>query len=242
MALLSADTRKHLVRESFDLLRSVERVASPSLHGAPWGFRGRSFAKADIVDPFLSITFDDGPHPENTPRLLDTLADRGVKATFYLIGREVARYPELARRIKAEGHEIGSHTFSHRFLTTQTGHSIARELTSTHSAISAAIGEPPTTLRPPYGAVTEAMTRWIDHQFGYPTVLWSLSAADWEDPGADLIADRLVEGARPGSVILNHDIYAPTVHAMPETLDRLLDKGFRFATVSDLMVMDRATG
>jgi peptidoglycan-N-acetylglucosamine deacetylase len=231
-----AEAKKNLVRKSFDVLRSLEGRVSPSISRPPRSFvKGRSYEKVKVGEPYVAFTFDDGPHPENTPRLLDVLAARGVRATFYVIGEPVTRYPDVVRRAIAEGHEIGSHTWSHRFLTTQTSHSIARELKSTHEAIEEAIGVPPSALRPPFGAVTEDMSRWIDYQFGYPTVLWSVSAQDWEDPGSKEIADRLVSRTTPGSIVLNHDIYAPTVDAMPATLDRLTERGFRFVTVSELI-------
>lgn len=243
MEIWGAELRKKLVRRSFDMYRSVERRVSPSISSPPLSFgNGRSYEEANVSEPYVAITFDDGPHPENTPRLLDILAARGVKATFYVIGQPVTRHPDVVQRALAEGHEIGSHTWSHRFLTTQTSHSIARELTAAHEAIEEAIGVPPTALRPPYGAVTEAMTRWIDHQFGYPVVLWSVSAQDWEDPGHELITERLVIRTRPGSIILNHDIYAPTVDAMGATLDQLLERGFGFVTVSELMAMGGQAG
>jgi peptidoglycan/xylan/chitin deacetylase (PgdA/CDA1 family) len=238
-----AGARKNLVRAGYDVYRSVEGRFSPSISTPPRDFRsGRSYQRVEVPGPYVAITFDDGPHPENTPRLLDILAERGVKATFYVIGEPVTRHPDVLRRTRAEGHEVGSHTWSHRFLTTQTSHGIAGELTSTHQAIEDAIGVAPTSLRPPYGAVTGAMSRWIDHQFGYPTVLWSVDAADWEEPDAETITERLVERTTAGSIILNHDPLTPTVDAMAETLDRLLDRGFLFVTVSELIELGSGSG
>lgn len=242
MAIIEPETRKRLVRGAYDLLRRIEGPLSPAIDTPPRSFAGRSFVEGRVTEPVIAMTFDDGPHPENTPRLLDILAARGVKATFYLIGKQVSQHPEVAQRTLAEGHEIGSHTWSHRFLTTQTAHSIARELESAHRAIESALGTPPTTLRPPFGAVTRQMTRWIDHQFGYPVILWSVSAQDWEDPSPGVITERLVSRARPGSVILNHDIYTPTVEAMAGTIDQLLERGFRFTTVSDLLGLRSGPG
>lgn len=236
-----AGLRRGLVRKSFDTYRAIEQRVSPGIRVPPRDFGpGRSYQEVLVSGPYVALTFDDGPHPENTPRLLDILRERGVKATFYLIGELVARHPDVARRTLAEGHEIGNHTWSHRFLTLQSSHSIATELEQTHEAVEAAVGAPPTTLRPPYGAVTKRMTRWIDHRFGYPTVLWSVDAEDWENPGSPVIAERLVSGARNGSIVLAHDPLAPTVDAMPETLDRLLTRGFHFVTVSELIAVDNS--
>jgi peptidoglycan/xylan/chitin deacetylase (PgdA/CDA1 family) len=231
-----AGVRMNLVRTAFDGFRAIEAQVSPSISTPPRRFTGRrAIEHVEVSEPYVAITFDDGPHPENTPRLLDLLAERRVRATFYLIGEPVTLHPDVVRRTMAEGHEVGSHTWSHRFLTTQSGHSIARELARTEEAIEDAIGIPPRSLRPPYGAVTRGMARWIDHQFGYPTVLWSVTARDWEGPGASVITERLVTETTAGSIILNHDTVTATVDAMPETLDRLLDRGFQFVTVSELI-------
>ena len=233
-----AGVRKHMVRRSFDLYRGVERRLSPSISSPPSGFRGREpIEQVEVREPYVAMTFDDGPDPVNTPRLLDILAARGVKATFYVIGEPVTVHPDVVRRTLAEGHEVGNHTWSHRSLTTQTSHSIVEELMRTQEAVEDAIGIPTASLRPPYGAVTRQMTRWIDYQFGYPAVLWSVSARDWEDPGPELITNRLVSDIATGSIVLNHDPEPDTVDAMAETLDRLLDKGFRFVTVSELIAL-----
>jgi peptidoglycan/xylan/chitin deacetylase (PgdA/CDA1 family) len=188
-----------------------------------------------VSNRVLALTFDDGPHPENTPRLLDILRERGVRATFYLIGELAGRHPEVARMTRVEGHEIGNHTWSHHFLTRQSTRSVESELQRAHDAIEDATGGPPIGLRPPFGAVTRSLARWVDYRFGYRTVNWSVDAADWEEPDAGTIRDRLLSGVVPGSIVLVHDPLTPTVDAMAETLDRLLDQDYRFVTVSDLI-------
>lgn len=227
--------RKQLVRSSFDVYRAVEqrltRIGRP-----PRDFgQGRSFAKVDTHQPLVALTFDDGPHPENTPRLLDILAEHEVRASFYLIGELVRRYPELARMTAEQGHEIGNHTWSHRFLTLQSTRSIEDELGKTHEAIKDATGSPPHALRPPYGAVTPAMTRWIDHRFGYPTVTWSVDAEDWEEPEPETIRERVLSRVHPGSIVLLHDPLTPTVDAIAGMLDGLLKRGFGLVTVGELI-------
>lgn len=233
-----AEARKQLVRGSYDVYRWVEQRVDPSFEVPRGGFGRRSPIRAvQTDDPVVAITFDDGPHPDQTPRLLDMLAERGVKATFYLIGANVSEHPDVAGRALAEGHELGNHTWSHRFLTTQRSRSISREVDSTHSTITDIAGSPPATIRPPYGAVTPSLAGWLDHQFGYETVLWSVDAADWEGPDHQTITERIVGATGNGSIVLCHDPLRPTVDAMPETLDRLLDRGLRFVTVSELLSM-----
>lgn len=231
-----ATTRRDLVRRSFDLFRWVEQRVDSGTEVPRGGFGfGTTISSVDTEDPVVAITFDDGPEPELTPRLLEILDERGVKATFYLVGENARRHPEVVAQIDAGGHELGNHTWSHRFLTTQTARSIRRELRTTDDAISEVLGRSPATLRPPYGAVTRSLAGWAQDEFGYRTILWSVDAADWESPSPDVVVDRIVSGTGPGSIILAHDPLPHTVAAMPETLDRLLAAGYRFVTISDLI-------
>jgi peptidoglycan/xylan/chitin deacetylase (PgdA/CDA1 family) len=188
--------------------------------------------------PFLSLTFDDGPHPTHTPRLLDILKQRNVKATFYVIGTNVKRYPEIMRRIVGEGHEVANHSTTHPSLAKLSDEGVRRELQVCHDAIVSTTGVAPRTMRPPYGAITSAQKSWIRKEFGYPTILWSVDPLDWKKPGASVVASRLVSGASAGGILLAHDIHQGTIDAMPSTIDQLLGRGFRFATVTELIAME----
>ncbi len=197
-----------------------------------------SYSRVDTSLPFVALTFDDGPHPQNTPRLLDILKQRNVKATFYVVATNAKRYPEIMRRIIAEGHEIGNHTVTHGNLTKMSEAAVKRELTAAHDAIVAATGVAPRTMRPPYGAITSAQKSWIRRDLGYPTILWSVDPEDWKKPGSSVVTSRLVSGASPGGILLVHDIHAPSIDAMPATVDQLLARGFQFVTVTQLIAMD----
>jgi peptidoglycan/xylan/chitin deacetylase (PgdA/CDA1 family) len=190
--------------------------------------------------PFVAMTFDDGPHPQNTPRLLDMLRARNIKATFYVIGRSVENYPQIVRRIVAEGHEIGNHTYTHRNLTKLSDSEVLRELTRTKDAIVAASGVQPRTMRPPYGALLQRQRSMIHSDFGYPTILWSVDPRDWQRPGVSVVTSRILTNAHNGAIILAHDLHSPSVDAMPATLDGLLRKGFKFVTVSQMIAMKEA--
>lgn len=198
---------------------------------------GVTFSRVSVGQPYVAMTFDDGPHPRNTPRLLDMLRERNIKATFYVIGRNVDMYPEIVRRIVAEGHEIGNHTYTHRNLTKLSDDSVREELTKTRDAIAKAAGVQPRTMRPPYGALLQSQRTWIHSELGYPTILWSVDPRDWQRPGPSVVTSRILSAATPGAIILAHDLHAPTVDAMPATLDGLLRKGYRFVTVSQLLAM-----
>lgn len=230
-----ASTRQQLVRKAYDTYRWIEQRALPSVSVPRGGHPpARLHRSGDTTQPVIALTFDDGPDPELTPPLLDLLGERGIKATFYVIGRNAQRHPEIVRRAFDEGHEIGNHTWSHRFLTTQRTRSIVEELVKTDDVVSGIIGESPATLRPPYGAVTPSLAAWARHQFGYETMLWSVDSKDYEGADATEIVSRLVDQTTAGSIILCHDIVPATLEAMPEALDRLLDRGLRFVTIGEL--------
>jgi|TARA_B110000908_G_scaffold4774_1_gene6233 peptidoglycan/xylan/chitin deacetylase (PgdA/CDA1 family) len=199
---------------------------------------GVSHSRGRTTLPYIAMTFDDGPHPQNTPRLLDMLRERNIKATFYVIGRSVNLYPHIVRRIVAEGHEVGNHTWTHRKLTALSDASVRVEMNRTRDAIVAACGVQPRTMRPPYGALRQNQRAWIYKEYGYPTILWNVDPEDWKRPGLSVVTSRIVNGTRNGSIVLAHDLHKPTVDAMPATLDGLLRRGFKFVTVSQLLALN----
>jgi len=203
----------------------------------PSNFSGTAitYSRGSSAYKNVAMTFDDGPHPTNTPRLLDMLRQRNIKATFYVIGGNVDRYPHIARRIVAEGHEIGNHTYTHRKLTSLSDSEVRKEMRRTQDAISRATGVKPRTMRPPYGALLQRQRSMIFSEFNYPTIMWSVDPQDWKRPGPSVVASRILAGASNGAIILAHDLHAPTVTAMPATFDGLLSRGYQFITVSQLL-------
>ena len=185
--------------------------------------------------PVVAMTFDDGPHPTHTPRLLDMLGARGLRATFYLIGNRVVQYPQIARRIADEGHEIGNHSWSHPFLNRYSDARVIREIDQTTNAIFEVTGRPPVTFRPPYGAFTRRQRTWLHDVRRLPTILWSVDPQDWRRPGANVVANRILRHSHQGAIILSHDIHRGTIDAMPSTLDGLTARGLRFVTVSQIL-------
>jgi peptidoglycan/xylan/chitin deacetylase (PgdA/CDA1 family) len=198
-----------------------------------------TYTQAHVDQPYIAMTFDDGPSAENTPRLLEMLKQRNIKATFFLIGQNVASNPDLVRRILAEGHEIGNHSWTHPQLSKLSDQRVTAEITKTQDAIKDASGFTPTLLRPPYGAITPRQREWIANQFGLNIILWSVDPFDWKRPGASVITQRILTEARPGAIILSHDIHKQTVDAMPATLDGLIRKGYKFLTVSQLIALNK---
>ena len=183
----------------------------------------------------IALTFDDGPQPQNTPRLLDMLKQRNVKATFFAIGRSVDLYPKIAKRIVDEGHEIGNHTYTHGNLSKMDEAGIRKELDRGRDAIIRATGVSPRLVRPPYGALYSNQRQWVLDNYGYPTILWNVDPMDWKVRNADIVSSRLIKGANQGGILLAHDLHKTTIDAMPRTLDALLSQGYKFVTVSELI-------
>jgi peptidoglycan-N-acetylglucosamine deacetylase len=198
-----------------------------------------TYSQVRVDQPYIAMTFDDGPSSENTPRLLEMLKQRNIKATFFLIGENAAANPDLVRRILAEGHEIGNHSWTHPQLSKLSDDRVTAEITKTQDAIKDASGYTPTLLRPPYGAITARQREWIENQFGLNIILWSVDPLDWKRPGASVITQRILSQVRPGAIILSHDIHKQTIDAMLATLDGLISKGYKFVTVTQLIAMNQ---
>jgi len=187
----------------------------------------------------LALTFDDGPHPINTPRLLSILARYQIKATFFVIGENARHHPDLVKRAADEGHEIGNHSWSHPKFTEIPEPTVQDELQRTAQLLTEITGRAPKLVRPPFGESTVAQRRWINNTLGCEVAQWSVDPQDWNRPGAPAIAHRVLNGTRNGSVILLHDVQTQTIQALPRILAGLLAKGFDFATVSELIAKNR---
>jgi peptidoglycan/xylan/chitin deacetylase (PgdA/CDA1 family) len=202
---------------------------------------GVSFSRVLVSGNYIAMTFDDGPHPQNTPRLLDILRARNVKATFYVIGRSVDLYPQIVRRTVAEGHEMGNHSYTHRLLSKLGDSELRQEMIRCHEAVGRAAGVRMRTMRPPYGGLLQRQRELVHAEFGYPTILWAVDPLDWKRPGPSVVTSRILSGTNAGSIVLAHDLHAQTVDAMPATIDGLLRRGFKFVTVSQLLAMKTET-
>ena len=198
-----------------------------------------SYSAVHVDGPYIAMTFDDGPSEKLTPGLLDILAQHHIHATFFVIGKNAAEYPEILQRAVREGHEIGNHSWSHPAFGKMRDESVRNELQKTDDAIRAAIGTRPVLMRPPYGSISARQKHWIYSEFGYRTILWDVDPLDWKRPGSAVVTSRIVRETRPGSIILSHDIHPGTIKAMPATFDQLQAKGFKFVTVSELIAMGK---
>jgi len=193
---------------------------------------GRRFIYRMRSDSNVFFTFDDGPHPEHTPAVLETLERAGVKATFFLIGEQVERHPEIVRQMEQAGHTIGLHTHTHITLDQLDDHSFAREMEANEAAIEAAIGHRPTLLRPPKGQINFAALRRAFAR-GLQVVHYTITSNDWcaessEDVTRAVAPDRL----RGGEIVSFHDTIPHTVQALPQLLETIRERSLSCARVA----------
>ena len=199
---------------------------------------GRVIGRLSTADRHIALTFDDGPNPEATPRILDTLREHGVLATFFVLGRHVDRWPSLARRIVREGHTLANHGYHHRRLHAHGPAYTRLDLRLGTQAILDATGERPRHFRAPHG-FRNPWVNGVARELDQRLVGWTLGVWDTDRPGADVIATRVRDGARPGAIILLHDGDAydaegdrlQTAEALPLIIGHLRTAGFQFASL-----------
>ncbi len=182
---------------------------------------------------YIALTFDDGPWPKTTEALLDGLAQRGVKATFFLVGEQVADHPDTVKRMEDEGHQIGLHTWHHVPLKGMTREEICAQLNKTRQTLQALVGPEDFMLRPPYGFVDETLEHWAQA----PIICWSVDTEDWKSKNVDAIVRVVTQQAEDGDIILMHDIFDTSVTAALTCVDRLLEEGYYLVTVEDLFAL-----
>ncbi|MEU9048596.1 MULTISPECIES: polysaccharide deacetylase family protein [unclassified Kitasatospora] len=207
--------------------------AAATLPAAPAEAAGGTGVTAGTGGKVVYLTFDDGPSPAYTPKVLATLARYGVRATFFEIGQNVSAHPSLTAQVARQGHSVQNHSWSHPDLRRLSGSALNSQVSSTDRAIRAQTGRTPTCLRPPYGAVNAAV-RSRAAALGKQVVLWSVDPTDWSRPGTEAIRSRVLNNVRPGSVILLHDgggDRSQTVAALPAIISTLKARGYGFATL-----------
>jgi peptidoglycan/xylan/chitin deacetylase (PgdA/CDA1 family) len=188
-----------------------------------------------------ALTFDDGPHPVNTPKVLDVLKKEGVKATFFVVGSNVRKYPELVRRIVAEGHALGSHSDNHPDYAKVDGAEVARQLTQLQAAVNEALGRPYTLwqVRPPYGSM-DSVAKEVIQSSGHMAVMWTVDSRDWRFRRDD---SRIIQSVfsptdgikARGGVILFHDIHSQTVRVIDDVVVRLKRERLNLVTTEQLL-------
>ena len=169
-----------------------------------WWLYNTSIAEVDIDQKLVALTYDDGPNPPYTQQLLDVLERHQVKATFFLVGRNVEAYPALARSLVESGHEIGNHSYHHKPMTTFSRRKMGEEIERTNTVLEQVLGFKPVLFRPPYGAIGPGLRRALPDT-GMTSVLMDCIGYDWEETDPGKIAAHVLEDLGPGSIILLHD-------------------------------------
>lgn len=191
-----------------------------------------SASATSVEAPKIALTFDDGPSAAWTPALLDGLKERGVKATFFLIGENADKNPEIVKRMAEEGHLIGNHTYHHVELTKVSEKEARLELADTSAAIVRITGKEPEYMRPPFGA----WQRKLEQEIRMLPVLWTIDPLDWTTENQDEIVNKVVTEAEENDIILLHDCYKSSVEAGLRIIDILQEEGFVFVTVDELLL------
>ena len=180
----------------------------------------------------VAITFDDGPNPDYTPDLLKGLKERGVTATFFLLGAEVEKYPKLVEQIYEDGHLIGTHSYQHVNLCNLTDEKAVEQVVKTNQLIEDITGECPQFIRPPFGCWKED----LDYETTMINVLWDVDPLDWNTNNTAVIVKRVLTSVEDGDIILLHDASQSSVDAALLIIDQLQNEGYVFVTVEEMIL------
>lgn len=215
-----------------------EAIIKGVFHTVPKSFRGTTLKEAKLrpKDKLIALTFDDGPWPGYTAQILEILKKKNVKATFFVVGNVLSRYPDLGKRIVTEGHTIGNHTWHHwyHYFNKQAA---ALEIDRTADLIYKTTGTKTTLFRPPGGILHNGLADYAKSK-DYAVIMWSADSIDYALPSPPTLVSRVVRQATPGGIVLLHDGGGPrknTVAALPSMIKKLRDKGYRFVTIPELL-------
>ncbi len=185
----------------------------------------------------IALTFDDGPGP-HTKQLLDDLAKTGSKATFFVLGPNVASQPELIKRMANEGHQIGNHSWNHPQFSRLSSKKVLSEVERTSAEVKKITGHGTNGIRPPYGDLDKSVRKTLSSVPDGEIILWSVDTLDWKTRSTSKTIASVKKEAKPGAIVLMHDIHQPTVAAVPAIVKYLRDEGYTLVTVDDLLASE----
>jgi len=204
--------------------------------------------RVDESEKLVALTFDDGPSDIWTPKILDELKSAGVKATFFMLGEHVEKYPQVAKRVAQEGHEIGNHSYNHGALLYYTKEELKDDIKKTEEIIKKATGVTTKYFRPPKAWLSKREKKKIK-EMGYEIILWSLNSKDWVNFDDKYIIRYILRNVRPGDIILFHDsggFFAKeggnryeTVLTIPRLIEKLKEKGYKCVTITELLGQEK---
>lgn len=184
----------------------------------------------------VALTFDHSWGNKFTPSILDTLQRNNLKVTFFIMGPWAQKYPDVARRMVSDGHEIASHGYRHENYGDMSPDWVREDIQKAHALIKDVTGADPSLIRPPNGHYSQKSLKVTD-ELGYKTIIWNVDSLDWKNPGRDVIIDRVMKRIKPGAIILMHasDTPVQTAEALPILLDRIKADGYQIVTVGELL-------
>lgn len=237
-----AGTRQRIENLKATMLTSWQQQAKVKglSYAIPPRFQGATIQAATLSpnQKVIALTFDDGPWPQTTVQVLDILKENNIKATFFVIGQNVKHYPDLIKRIVAEGHTIGNHTWHHwyHFMNPQVA---AYEINNTTELIYEITGVKTNLFRPPGGMMHNGLVSYARNN-KYAVIMWSSDSIDYSLPGTPKLINNVFRQAKPGGIVLMHDgggNRSQTVQALPEIISRFRKQGYSFVTVPELLEM-----
>lgn len=199
------------------------------------GERSPGIHHVETEQPLCALTFDDGPHPIHTPKILDALKAHNAKATFFVVGKQVRKHPEILKRIQREGHAIGNHTQNHTRLSFCSYKQMMREVNDCQQSIAAVTNQQTDLLRPPHGRLMGEQVPLLQQQHPWKIIKWDICTYDWELTTTQALLDNTIPHLKPGSIILLHDIQANTAQSIDALIQAIQAKGYSLPTIPELL-------
>jgi peptidoglycan-N-acetylglucosamine deacetylase len=234
LPIVTSETDKYWLQANEIAYRTVPELLAQHAAEYKHGIRHAKLMHGDLAARRIAITFDDGPHPNYTPKLLAILRRYKVKATFFVVGEMAEKYPYLVKAEAAAGHSVGNHTYHHVNLTKIPEDYVAAEIGACDEVLEKILGRRTPLLRPPGGDYNGKVTE-VARALGYTTVLWTDDPGDYASPGENVIRRRIMDNIGNGGIILIHDGIRETIDMLPRLIQDLTNQGYQFETVEEML-------
>ncbi|MCS6949567.1 MAG: polysaccharide deacetylase family protein [bacterium] len=220
-----------------EVYKSVPELLAQDQTELERGLKYKKFMHGDRTKKWIALTFDDGPHPEYTPRLLDILQRYNVRATFFVVGKMAEKHPDLLRQQAQAGHSIGNHTYHHVNLTRIPPADVAAEIKACGEVIQSITGKAPHLFRPPGGDYDRNVAE-VAEALGYWIVLWTDDPGDYAKPPEKELRQKLFSRISNGGIILLHDGVEETIDLLPDLIEYLQSQGYKLVTIDEMLPAD----
>lgn len=238
MERILAERDAYFANAKTEVYRGAREILAQEIDEIDRGLKYRKIIHGNVRRKEIALTFDDGPHPAYTPQILAILKKYDVPATFFVVGSQAEKYPDLLRAEVEAGHSIGNHTYHHVSLPKIPQMYVADEIKACGDVIRAVTGTPAHLFRPPGGEYNPKVAEAAS-ALGYTMVLWTDDPGDYASPGTGVILNRTLDKASNGGIILVHDGIAQTIEILPTLIETLQKQGYRFVSVDALLAESR---